>query len=77
MLSTHKLSLPGYCRGVRALQSSETDLNTGTHQLSKVNPHLAGYLLSGICFESTSMESKHLSSTCVSIRTAPSFNSRA
>lgn len=77
MLSTHKLSLPGYCRGVLALQSSEKALNTGTHQLSKVNPYLAEYLLSRICFESTSKESKLLSKTCVSIRTAPSFNNSA
>lgn len=66
-ITTHKLDLPGYCLGVRALQSSEMNLNAGMHQLIKVNPHLVEYLLSGICFVSKSMESKTLSNTCVSI----------
>lgn len=73
MLSTHK----SLCRLAWEMKISEKDLNTGRHQLSKGNPHLAELLPARICISSISVAPKHLSSTLVSIWMAPSFNNSA
>jgi len=75
LMFTHKSCLTGYGKGVRGTQRSGKDLNTGQHQLIKVNPDLAEILLSEICFPSEPIATKYLSSTCVSISAMPSSNS--
>ena len=65
-MRTHKSCLTAWCVYVRESQSREKDLNTGRHQLSMVNPNLAEFLLSRLCFPSELEATKDRPTTVLS-----------